>query len=104
MQIQLRAYNICKIAGNERLTNGTWITQSSVPMSPSGLTPPIDAPFMDYFILKVHTDTNDNKVIVPTYGSPNEKLTAICEYSKTNFVKLLNCNTINMLVLLISVK
>ena len=65
--------------GNERMVNGTWITQGSVPMTPTGIQPPIEASFMGYFTLKIDT-IGGNKVIVPTYGSPNEKITAICEY------------------------
>ena len=61
------------------MVNGTWITQGSVPMTPTGIQPPIEASFMGYFTLKIDT-IGGNKVIVPTYGSPNEKITAICEY------------------------
>ena len=63
------------------MANGTWITQSSVPMTPSGIQPPIEASFMDYFTLKIDT-IDGNKIIVPSYGSPNENFTAICEYGK----------------------
>jgi hypothetical protein len=55
-------------------------------MTPSGLQPPVEASFMDYFTLKIET-IGGNKVIVPTYGSPNEKITAICEYGKKSFEK-----------------
>ena len=61
------------------MANGTWITQGSVPMTPTGIQPPVEASFMGYFTLKIDT-IGGNKVIVPTYGSPNEKITAICEY------------------------
>ena len=69
------------ILGNERTGNGTWITQLTVPMEPSGLQPPVEASFMEYFTLKIET-IDGNKVIVPTYGSPNENITAICEYGR----------------------
>ena len=71
-------YVLC-LTGNERMANGTWITQGSVPMTPTGIQPPIEASFMGYFTLKIDT-IGGNKVVVPTYGSPNEKITAICEY------------------------
>ena len=74
--------------GNERMANGTWITQGSVPMTPTGIQPPVEASFMGYFTLKIDT-IGGNKVIVPTYGSPNEKITAICEYGNLK-------NTISM--------
>ena len=61
------------------MANGTWITQGSVPMTPTGIQPPVEASFMGYLTLKIDT-ISGNKVIVPTYGSPNEKITAICEY------------------------
>ena len=69
------------IIGNERMANGTWITQSSVPMTPTGIQPPVEASFMDYFTLKIKT-IDGNKVVVPSYGSPNEMSTAVCEYGK----------------------
>ena len=71
------------------MANGTWITQSSVPMTPSGRQPPIEASFMDYFTLKIDT-IDTNIVIVPSYGSPNEKITAICEYGKISIVRFIN--------------
>ena len=76
---QFHKLYILYMTGNERMANGTWITQGSVPMTPTGIQPPIEASFMGYFTLKIDT-IGGNKVIVPTYGSPNEKITAICEY------------------------
>ena len=80
------------------MANGTWITQSSVPMTPSGIQPPVEASFMDYFILKIDT-IGGNKVIVPSYGSPNENITAICEYSKNKcFNAMYNISKLNFIL------
>ena len=72
------------------MSNGTWITQSSVPMKVSGFQPPEEASFMSYFTLKIEK-SGDTYTIVPSYGSPNENITAICEYGTT--LKSNTCTT-----------
>ena len=78
-------------SGNERAFNGTWITQSSVPMTPTvpSSHPPMESSFMKYFTLKVDT-VGGNKVIVPSYGSPSEVHPAICEYGRYIYISSLS--------------